>query len=134
MRYYQRLALKRSVISGIASIALLVFAYSATLGKDLQGYLESAQSYSEKGNLKAADSWGDRGKPEVMLRQAVSIEPKASGAKLALARQLLGINTDEAAKLADEVLADEARSSEAVVIKGEALAKLGNADAALQQF
>ena len=32
------------------------------------------------------------------------------------------------------MLAVEPRSSEAVVIKGEALAKLGNADAALQQF
>src|SRR5438067_9388528 len=103
MRYYQRLALKRSVISGIASIALLVFAYSATLGKDLQGYLESAQSYSEKGNLKAA---------EIELRNAVRQAPQDAQIHARLAQVYLKLgefaSAEREARLARDLKGDEA--------------------------
>ena len=102
MRYYQRLALKRSVISGIASIALLVFAYSATLGKDLQGYLESAQSYSEKGNLKAA---------EIELRNAVRQAPQDAHIHALLAQVYLKLgefaSAEREARSARDLKGDE---------------------------
>ena len=66
MRYYRRVALKRRAVFGAAGIAFLAFTHSAALAKDAEGYVEAAKSYSDKGNLKAA---------EIELRNAIRQAP-----------------------------------------------------------
>jgi putative PEP-CTERM system TPR-repeat lipoprotein len=82
----------------------------------------------------AARDLGDRGKAETLLREAVAIDPNAPGAKLALASQLLGTKPEEAGKLADEVLAADPRSVNAIVIKGEILTAQRDTDGAIKRF
>jgi putative PEP-CTERM system TPR-repeat lipoprotein len=76
----------------------------------------------------------DKAKAETLLRQAVSLDDKAPGPKLALARLVLGVNLGEAEKLVDAVLAADPHLSEALALKGETLAVRGDADGAMQRF
>jgi cellulose synthase operon protein C len=77
---------------------------------------------------------GDRAKSETLLREAVAVNPNTPDPKIALARQLLGSNAEEAGKLVDEVLAANPRLAEAVVVKGETLGKQGDFDGAIRHF
>ena len=82
----------------------------------------------------AALGLNDRAKAENLLREAVSINPSAPAPKIALARQLLGSKPEEAGELVDAVLAADPRSAEAIVAKGEILARKGDFDGAIQRF
>ena len=73
-------------------------------------------------------------KAEALLREAVSLDPNAVAAKLALARLLIVRNRDEAEKITDEVLTAQPKSADAITLKGEILALRGDADGALQRF
>jgi len=73
-------------------------------------------------------------KAEALLREAVALNPSAAPAKLALARQLVARNRDEADKIVDEVLAAQPKSADAIALKGEILALGGNTDGAIQRF
>ncbi len=82
----------------------------------------------------AASGLHDRAKAEALLREAVALDEKAPGPKIALARLLLGSNAPEAEKIADAIIAADPKMSEAIAIKGETLAKRGDADGALQRW
>jgi putative PEP-CTERM system TPR-repeat lipoprotein len=82
----------------------------------------------------AAANLGDRNKAETLLREAVAVDPNAPVPKIALARQLVAGKVDEAARVVDEVLAADPRSVEAIVIKGEILARRGDVDGAMQRL
>src|SRR5437763_2295415 len=103
MRYYQRVALKGSMVSGVASIALLAFTYSATLAKGVQEYVEAAQVYSDKGNLKAA---------EIELRNAVRQAPQDAHTHALLAQVYLKLgefaSAEREARSARDLKGDEA--------------------------
>jgi putative PEP-CTERM system TPR-repeat lipoprotein len=82
----------------------------------------------------AAARLHDPAKAEGLSREAVSLDENAPGPKIALARLLLGSDAGEAEKIADEVLATNPRSAEAIVIKGGTLAKRGDVDGAMTRF
>src|SRR3954454_10502287 len=73
-------------------------------------------------------------KAEALLREAVSLDPNAVGAKLTLARLLIVRNREEAEKITDEVLTAQPKSADAITLKGEILALRGDVDGALQRF
>src|ERR1051325_552598 len=94
MRRCQRVSL-RTALSGLAAVVLLGFAYSPTMAKETAAYVESAKSYTEKGNLKAA---------EIELRNAVRQAPQDAHIHALLAQVYL--------KLGEFVSAErEARSA-----------------------
>src|SRR6266480_1223454 len=103
MRYYRRDGLKRSVISGAVGIALLAFTPSATVAKDVEGYVEAAKSYSEKGNLKAA---------EIELRNALRQSPQDAHIHALLAQVYLKLggfaSAEREARSARDLKANEA--------------------------
>jgi putative PEP-CTERM system TPR-repeat lipoprotein len=82
----------------------------------------------------AALGLNDRAKAENLLREAVSINPSAPTPKIELARQLIGSKPEEAGELVNAVLAADPRSVEAIVAKGEILARKGDSDGAIQRF
>src|SRR5438270_1305596 len=83
---------------------------------------------------KAAANLGDRVKAETLLREAVAADQGAPGPKIALATWLLSNNLEEAGKLVQEVLANEPRSADAIVLQGEILVKQGKIDEAVERF
>src|SRR3954453_13189617 len=82
----------------------------------------------------AASALRDPAKAEALLREAVTLDPNSTFAKLALARLLTRGKLADAEKLVDDVLAAEPKSAEAVTLKGDILVMQGNADGALQRF
>jgi cellulose synthase operon protein C len=82
----------------------------------------------------AAAALRDPAKAETLLRQAMSLDPNAAAPKLSLAKVLLRSKPEEAEKLVDDVLAAEPKSSEAIAMKGEMLARRGDVDGAMQRF
>src|SRR5947207_6169447 len=103
MRYHQRDALKRHVISGAVGIALVAFAPSAAIAKNAEGYVESAKTYNEKGDLKAA---------EIELRNAVRQAPQDAQIHARLAQVYLKLgefaSAEREARSARDLKGDEA--------------------------
>ena len=82
----------------------------------------------------AANALRDPAKAELLLREAVALDPKSVGAKVTLAKLLFKGKPEEAEKIVDEVLAAEPKSADAIALKGEILALRGDADGAVQRF
>src|SRR5215213_7523557 len=103
MGSYQCFLAKRTALSGIATLALLGVNYSPANAKDAGGYVESAKTYSEKGNLKAA---------EIELRNAVRQAPQDAHIHAMLAQVYLRLgefaSAEREARSARELKGDEA--------------------------
>jgi len=82
----------------------------------------------------AAAGLRDPAKTEALLREAIALDDKAVGPKIALARLLLGGKADEAEKIVDAIVAADPKAAEAIAVKGEILAKRGDVDGAIARF
>ena len=82
----------------------------------------------------AAAALRDPAKAELLLREAVALDPKSAGAKITLAKALIRSKPEEAEKIVDDVLAAEPKSADAIALKGEMLSLRGDADGAIQRF
>src|SRR3954454_17273095 len=67
MRYAQSAPFARGAVFVVTALALAGLGDSSAVAKDARSYVETAQSYAEKGNLKAA---------EIELRNAVREAPQ----------------------------------------------------------
>jgi putative PEP-CTERM system TPR-repeat lipoprotein len=81
-------------------------------------------------------AWGlsDQAKAEALLREAIKLDPKATGPKIQLARLLSGTKPAEADKLIDEAIAANPRSAGALQLKGDMLRSRGDQEGALRGF
>jgi Tfp pilus assembly protein PilF len=82
----------------------------------------------------AAAGLRDLDKAEVMLRDAIRLDPSAVRPKIELAHLLSTKDPAEADKLVDEVIAAEPRSAEALQVKGEMLRARGDLERAARLF
>ncbi len=82
----------------------------------------------------AAAGMRDREKSEVLLRDAIKLDPSAVRPKIQLARLLTGTNPQAADKLIDEAIAVNPRSAEALQVKGEMARARGDLEEALRLF
>jgi len=76
----------------------------------------------------------DQDKAEAQLREAVRLEDKAPGLKIALARFLASRNPAEAENLVDAALTVAPEAVDALQLKGELLRARGDADGAMRRF
>src|SRR5271166_5474900 len=76
----------------------------------------------------------DPEKAEIMLRDALRLDPDSTKPKIVLARFLAGKDIDEANKLIDQAIAADPRSVDALQLKGEFLRARGDRDGAIRLF
>src|SRR4029079_8290769 len=83
MRHHQPAPFKNGVFLRIVAVVLIAsFGHTQVFAKDAQSYVDSAQTYVQKGNLRAA---------EVELRNAVREAPKDAHIHALLAQVYLGL-------------------------------------------
>ncbi|MGH7047264.1 MAG: XrtA/PEP-CTERM system TPR-repeat protein PrsT [Stellaceae bacterium] len=82
----------------------------------------------------AAAALGDRARAQTLLGDAIRLDPKAAGPKIALARLVAGTNPTEATSLLDQALSVDPRSIEALQVLGEMDRVKGDVKGALSRF
>jgi putative PEP-CTERM system TPR-repeat lipoprotein len=82
----------------------------------------------------AAANLGDRAKAEMLLGDAIKLDPSATRPKIQLARLLTGTKPAEADSMIDAAITADPRSAEALQVKGEMLRNRGDQEGAMRLF